>query len=126
MTFIFLVGAFMSFWLGASILGLEEWFIKRMPFMRYSYNASKKIYAAISPGVLFSLFLMFSLNGLCMNDIHISCLFVDSDQNTQALKEVAMIRHPCIGEYSISTVCTICVGMVDLLTRDEFKYRILK
>ncbi|XP_057468479.1 protein CONTINUOUS VASCULAR RING 1-like isoform X1 [Actinidia eriantha] len=69
-TFIFLVGVFMSSWLGASVLGLGEWFIKRMPFVRHIYSASKQISAAISP-----------------------------DQNTQAFKEVAIIRHPRIGEY---------------------------
>ena len=49
-SFIFVVGVFMSSWLGASILGLGEWFIKRMPFVRHIYNASKQISAAISPG----------------------------------------------------------------------------
>jgi uncharacterized membrane protein len=50
-TFIFLIGVFMSSWLGASVLGLGEWFIKRMPLVRHIYNASKQISAAISPGV---------------------------------------------------------------------------
>jgi uncharacterized membrane protein len=49
-SFIFVVGVFMSSWLGASILGLGEWFIKRMPFVRHIYDASKQISAAISPG----------------------------------------------------------------------------
>ncbi|KAL0015471.1 hypothetical protein SO802_002540 [Lithocarpus litseifolius] len=74
-TFIFLVGVFMSSWLGASVLGLGEWFIKRMPFVRHIYNASKQISAAISP-----------------------------DQNTQAFKEVAIIRHPRIGEYAFGFI----------------------
>ncbi|KAA3457798.1 protein CONTINUOUS VASCULAR RING 1-like [Gossypium australe] len=74
-TFIFLVGVFMSSWLGASVLGLGEWFIKRMPFVRHIYNASKQISAAISP-----------------------------DQNTQAFKEVAIIRHPRIGEYAFAFI----------------------
>jgi uncharacterized membrane protein len=56
-TFIFLVGVFMSSWLGASVLGLGEWFIKRMPFVRHIYNASKQISAAISPGVACAHFL---------------------------------------------------------------------
>ncbi|MCL7023933.1 hypothetical protein MKW94_010974 [Papaver nudicaule] len=34
--FIFMVGVFMSSWLGASILSLGEWFIKRMPFNYYA------------------------------------------------------------------------------------------
>ncbi|GAB4852596.1 Protein CONTINUOUS VASCULAR RING 1 [Ancistrocladus abbreviatus] len=74
-TFIFLVGVFMSSWLGASVLSLGEWFIKRMPFVRHIYNASKQISAAISP-----------------------------DQNTQAFKEVAIIRHPRIGEYAFGFI----------------------
>ncbi|KAF9662532.1 hypothetical protein SADUNF_Sadunf18G0063900 [Salix dunnii] len=75
LTFIFLVGVFMSSWLGASVLSLGEWFIKRMPFVRHIYNASKQISAAISP-----------------------------DQNTQAFKEVAIIRHPRIGEYAFGFI----------------------
>ncbi|GMI94817.1 CONTINUOUS VASCULAR RING [Hibiscus trionum] len=74
-TFIFLVGVFMSSWLGASVLGLGEWFIKRMPFVRHIYNASKQISSAISP-----------------------------DQNTQAFKEVAIIRHPRVGEYAFGFI----------------------
>jgi len=45
----------MSSWLGASVLGLGEWFIKRMPFVRHIYNASKQISAAISPGMVCAL-----------------------------------------------------------------------
>ena len=41
----------MSSWLGTSVLNLGEWFIKRMPFVRHIYNASKQISTAISPGV---------------------------------------------------------------------------
>ncbi|KAK8644925.1 hypothetical protein V6N13_118785 [Hibiscus sabdariffa] len=74
-TFIFLIGIFMSSWLGASVLGLGEWFIKRMPFVRHIYNASKQISSAISP-----------------------------DQNTQAFKEVAIIRHPRHGEYAFGFI----------------------
>ncbi|XP_042498332.1 protein CONTINUOUS VASCULAR RING 1-like [Macadamia integrifolia] len=79
-TFIFLVGVFMSSWLGASVLSLGEWFIKRMPFVRHIYNASKQISAAISP-----------------------------DQNTQAFKEVAIIRHPRIGEYAFGFITSTLV-----------------
>uniref|UniRef100_A0A0E0CIT9 COV1-like protein n=1 Tax=Oryza meridionalis TaxID=40149 RepID=A0A0E0CIT9_9ORYZ len=74
-SFIFVVGVFMSSWLGASILGLGEWFIKRMPFVRHIYNASKQISAAISP-----------------------------DQNKHAFKEVVIIRHPRIGEYAFGFI----------------------
>ncbi|KAL3642985.1 Protein CONTINUOUS VASCULAR RING 1 [Castilleja foliolosa] len=79
-TFIFLVGVFMSSWLGASVLNLGEWFIKRMPFVRHIYNASKQISSAISP-----------------------------DQNTQAFKEVAIIRHPRIGEYAFAFITSSVV-----------------
>ncbi|KAK8545213.1 hypothetical protein V6N12_026053 [Hibiscus sabdariffa] len=74
-TFIFLVGVFMSSWLGASVLSLGEWFINRMPFVRHIYNASKQISSAISP-----------------------------DQKTQAFKEVAIIRHPRMGEYAFGFI----------------------
>ncbi|CAJ1951751.1 unnamed protein product [Sphenostylis stenocarpa] len=83
-TFIFLVGVFMSSWLGASVLGLGEWFIKRMPLVRHIYNASKQISAAISP---------------VDANMHIV-----TDQNTQAFKEVAIIRHPRIGEYAFGFI----------------------
>ncbi|CAA2951705.1 LIKE COV 1-like [Olea europaea subsp. europaea] len=74
-TFIFLVGVFMSSWLGTSVLSLGKWFIKHMPFVHHIYNASKQISAAISP-----------------------------DQNTHAFKEVAIIRHPRIGEYAFGFI----------------------
>ncbi|PIA42686.1 hypothetical protein AQUCO_02000262v1 [Aquilegia coerulea] len=48
-SFIFMAGVFMSSWVGASLLGIGEWFIKRMPFVRHIYNASKQISSAISP-----------------------------------------------------------------------------
>ena len=50
--FIFLVGVFMSSWLGTSLLALGEWFIKKLPLMSYIYAASKQISSAISPGKL--------------------------------------------------------------------------
>ncbi|KAJ4714426.1 protein LIKE COV 1-like [Melia azedarach] len=74
-SFIFLVGVFMSSWLGASVLSLGEWLIKKMPLISYIYSASKQISAAISP-----------------------------DQKSKAFKEVAIIRHPRIGEYAIGFI----------------------
>ncbi|KAJ8643069.1 hypothetical protein MRB53_004817 [Persea americana] len=79
-TFIFLVGVFMSSWLGASVLGLGEWFIKKMPLVRHIYSASKQISAAISP-----------------------------DQNSRAFKEVAIIRHPRVGEYAFGFITSTVV-----------------
>uniref|UniRef100_A0A7N0VCB4 Protein LIKE COV 1-like n=1 Tax=Kalanchoe fedtschenkoi TaxID=63787 RepID=A0A7N0VCB4_KALFE len=75
LTFIFLIGVFMSSWLGASVLSLGEWFIKKMPLVSYIYSASKQISGAISP-----------------------------DQTTHAFKEVAIIRHPRIGEYAFGFI----------------------
>ncbi|PON60295.1 Protein LIKE COV [Trema orientale] len=79
-TFIFLVGIFMSSWLGASVLTLGEWFIKKMPLVSYIYAASKQISAAISP-----------------------------DQSSNAFKEVAIIRHPRIGEYAFGFITSTVI-----------------
>ncbi|KAJ4843832.1 Protein LIKE COV 3 [Turnera subulata] len=79
-TFIFLIGVFMSSWLGASLLALGEWFIKKMPLISYIYAASKQISAAISP-----------------------------DQNSNAFKEVAIIRHPRNGEYAFGFITSVVI-----------------
>ncbi|XP_022976353.1 protein LIKE COV 1-like isoform X1 [Cucurbita maxima] len=79
-TFIFLVGIFMSSWLGASVLTLGEWFIKKMPLVSYIYTASKQISTAISP-----------------------------DQTSSAFKEVAIIRHPRGGEYAFGFITSAVV-----------------
>lgn len=75
LAFVFLVGVFVSSWLGASVFGIGEWIIKKMPLVRHIYSASKQISAAISP-----------------------------DQNTTAFKEVAIIRHPRVGEYAFGFI----------------------
>ncbi|KAL9459337.1 hypothetical protein AB3S75_002687 [Citrus x aurantiifolia] len=75
LVFVFLVGVFVSSWLGSTVFWVGEWFIKRMPFVRHIYSASKQISAAISP-----------------------------DQNTTAFKEVAIIRHPRVGEYAFGFI----------------------
>ncbi|XP_051126777.1 protein LIKE COV 3 [Andrographis paniculata] len=79
-TFIFLVGVFMSSWLGASLLKLGEWFIKKMPLISYIYAASKQISAAISP-----------------------------DESSQAFKEVAIVRHPRVGEYALGFITSTII-----------------
>ncbi|XP_075499627.1 protein LIKE COV 3-like [Primulina tabacum] len=79
-TFIFLVGVFMSSWVGTSVLALGEWFIKKMPLMSYIYAASKQISAAISP-----------------------------DQTSQAFKEVAIVKHPRIGEYTFGFITSTVI-----------------
>ncbi|KAE8701105.1 Protein LIKE COV 2 [Hibiscus syriacus] len=73
--FVFFVGVFVSSWMGAAVFSVGEWVIKRMPFVRHLYSASKQISAAISP-----------------------------DQNTTAFKEVAIIRHPRVGEYAFGFI----------------------
>ncbi|XP_041005964.1 protein LIKE COV 2-like [Juglans microcarpa x Juglans regia] len=73
--FVLFVGVFVSSWIGSTLFSLGEWFIKRMPFIRHLYSASKQISAAISP-----------------------------DQNTTAFKEVAIIRHPRVGEYAFGFI----------------------
>nr|GMC63035.1 protein LIKE COV 2-like [Ipomoea batatas] len=73
--FVFLVGVFVSSWLGATVFWIGEWLIKRMPFVKHIYSASKQISSAISP-----------------------------DQNTTAFKEVAIIRHPRVGEYAFGFI----------------------
>ncbi|KAI3733087.1 hypothetical protein L1987_64304 [Smallanthus sonchifolius] len=78
--FIFFVGVFASSWMGSTVFWVGEWFIKRMPFVKHIYSASKQISAAISP-----------------------------DQNTTAFKEVAIIRHPRIGEYAIGFITSSVV-----------------
>lgn len=50
LAFIFFVGMFASSWVGGTFFWLGEWFIKRMPFVKHLYSASKQISAAISPG----------------------------------------------------------------------------
>ncbi|KAF8411608.1 hypothetical protein HHK36_004165 [Tetracentron sinense] len=78
--FVFFVGVFVSSWMGATVFWLGEWFIKRMPFVKHIYSASKQISAAISP-----------------------------DQNTTAFKEVAIIRHPRVGEYAFGFITSSVV-----------------
>ncbi|AQK99242.1 Protein LIKE COV 2 [Zea mays] len=50
LVFIFLVGIFVSSWVGSTIFWVGEWFIKKMPFVRHIYSASKQVSTAISPG----------------------------------------------------------------------------
>ncbi|KAM4131263.1 hypothetical protein ACJW30_01G164200 [Castanea mollissima] len=83
--FVFFIGMFASSWVGATVFWIGEWFIKRMPFVKHIYSASKQISTAISP-----------------------------DQNTTAFKEVAIIRHPRVGEYAIGFITSSVV-----LQRDE-------
>lgn len=102
----------MSSWLGTSVLNLGEWFIKRMPFVRHIYNASKQISTAISPGTVgFLTFnLWFGRFWWCLD--YMTSHHYIIDQNTQAFKEVAIIRHPRIGEYAIGFITSTVVLQV--------------
>uniref|UniRef100_A0A452ZM81 Protein CONTINUOUS VASCULAR RING 1 n=1 Tax=Aegilops tauschii subsp. strangulata TaxID=200361 RepID=A0A452ZM81_AEGTS len=82
-TFIFFVGVFMSSWVGASVLGIGEWIIKRMPLVRHIYNASKQISAAISPGK-FTVIMIFNLqSNLCPN----FCFFLQIKTNRHSRRQ---------------------------------------
>ncbi|KAA3453624.1 protein LIKE COV 1-like [Gossypium australe] len=94
-TFIFLVGIFMSSWVGASVLTLGELFIKKMPLVSYIYSASKQISAAISP-----------VSELTRKRHQIYRL---ADQNSNAFKEVAIIRHPGKGQYMFGFITSTVV-----------------
>ena len=52
LVFIFMVGIFVSSWVGSTIFWVGEWFIKKMPFVRHIYSASKQVSTAISPGYI--------------------------------------------------------------------------
>ncbi|GJW34006.1 putative reverse transcriptase domain-containing protein [Tanacetum coccineum] len=95
--FIFFAGIFASSWMGATVFWVGEWFIKRIPFVKHIYSASKQISAAISP----------------------------ADQNTTAFKEVAIIRHPRLGEYIFrengdEELCSVYVPTNHLYIGDVF------
>lgn len=91
LVFIFLVGVSVSSWMGASVLGFGEWIIKRMPLVKHIYSASKQISTAISP-----------------------------DRNTQAFKEVAIIRHPRMGEYAFGFITSSVVLQNDVGEEELF------
>ncbi|XP_022750998.1 protein LIKE COV 2-like [Durio zibethinus] len=78
--FVLFIGVFVSSWMGAAVFSVGEWVIKRMPFVRHIYSALKQISAAISP-----------------------------DQNTTAFKEVAIIRHPRVGEYAFGFITSTII-----------------
>lgn len=53
LAFVFVIGVFVSSWMGATVFWIGEWLIKQMPLVRHIYSASKQISAAISPGMFF-------------------------------------------------------------------------
>jgi uncharacterized membrane protein len=67
LVFIFLVGIFVSSWVGSTIFWVGEWFIKKMPFVRHIYSASKQVSTAISPGnILYMISIFMKLEPLLM------------------------------------------------------------
>jgi uncharacterized membrane protein len=58
--FTFFVGIFASSWLGSTVFWLGEQFIRRMPFVKHIYSASKQISTAISPGKTVYCFIVFT------------------------------------------------------------------
>ncbi|VAH07779.1 hypothetical protein VPH35_009461 [Triticum aestivum] len=83
LVFIFIVGIFVSSWVGSTVFWVGEWFIKKMPFVRHIYSASKQVSTAVSP-----------------------------DQNTAAFKEVAIISHPRAGEYAFGFITSSMILQV--------------
>ncbi|KAL5202274.1 hypothetical protein ABZP36_013226 [Zizania latifolia] len=84
LVFILLVGIFVSSWVGSTVFWVGEWFIKKMPFVRHIYSASKQVSTAVSP-----------------------------DQNTTAFKEVAIISHPRVGEYAFGFITSTMILQTD-------------
>lgn len=82
--FVFLVGVFASSWLGATVFWIGEWIIKKMPFVKHIYLASKQISTSISP-----------------------------EQNASAFKEVAIISHPRVGEYAFGFITSSVILQKD-------------
>ncbi|KAL7208441.1 hypothetical protein ACSBR1_030231 [Camellia fascicularis] len=93
---VFFIGIFASSWVGGTVFWVGEWFIKRMPLVKHIYSASKQISAAISP-----------------------------DQNTTAFKEVAIIRHPRIGEYAFGFITSSVVLQVSEILFLEHCFNLL-
>lgn len=144
MLFIFFIGVFASSWLGGTVFWLGEWFIKRLPFMKHIYSASKQISAAISPGNAS----LFGSPDLVVTSCHcvrlnafpriVAYVYIGhwkrfsgwwynflfsvwlsnrfplshADQNTTAFKEVAIIRHPRLGEYAFGFITSSVVLQV--------------
>ncbi|PUZ65825.1 hypothetical protein GQ55_3G256500 [Panicum hallii var. hallii] len=92
LVFILLVGIFVSSWVGSTVFWIGEWFIKKMPFVRHIYSASKQVSTAVSP-----------------------------DQNTTAFKEVAIISHPRVGEYAFGFITSTMV-LQKHASEDSFHY----
>ncbi|KAF6157854.1 hypothetical protein GIB67_003754 [Kingdonia uniflora] len=125
--FVFFVGIFVSSWTGATVIWIGEWFIKRMPFVKHIYSASKQVSSAISPdgsckignlGEALKLFIEMSGKELRLNVSYTAVVNElckegsvegEKNQNTMAFKEVAIIRHPRVGEYAFGFITSSVV-----------------
>ncbi|PWZ18109.1 hypothetical protein Zm00014a_006137 [Zea mays] len=121
LVFILLVGIFVSSWVGSTVFWVGEWFIKKMPFVRHIYSASKQVSTAVSPAMGQSYQASFERNNEDpYKAIWYSCpegqpwkLFLNkTNQNTTAFKEVAIISHPRVGEYAFGFITSTMVLQV--------------
>ncbi|GJW72402.1 putative reverse transcriptase domain-containing protein [Tanacetum coccineum] len=106
--YILCVGIFASSWMGATVFWVGEWFIKRMPFVKHIYSASKQISVAISP-VDFHMNAFQRENGdeeLCSvyvptNHLYIGDVFlVNSEEIIRpnlSIREGIEVSHYCLG-----------------------------
>lgn len=76
--FTFFIGIFASSWLGSTVFWLGEQFIRRMPFVRHLYSASKQISTAISPGKAIIWFKHLYAVSVCKSE----CEFAGSYEDT--------------------------------------------
>lgn len=74
--------------------------------MSYIYAASKQISAAISPGnSIYHQLQLYYFLCLLMIVIAIAC----PDENSHAFKEVAIVKHPRIGEYALGFITSTVI-----------------
>jgi uncharacterized membrane protein len=77
LVFILLVGIFVSSWVGSTVFWVGEWFIKKMPFVRHIYSASKQVSTAVSPGnvIFFHTQLQFYMHQCCPSILSLQKIF---------------------------------------------------
>lgn len=47
--YVYLAGVFASSWIGAALVGLGEYIIRKLPLVKHIYNAAKQVSGAVSP-----------------------------------------------------------------------------
>ncbi|GJX40519.1 COV 2-like protein [Tanacetum coccineum] len=122
--FIFFVGIFASSWMGATVFWVGEWFIKRMPFVKHIYSASKQISAAISPGDPCHIHLYFDFHrlnkSLARKASTAAAALKCCLSNVLVLKEVS---HNCLGTRMICAAnIYFMLLMQDLMLPVVFSY----